>query len=392
MAKVNKEKPRRNLKVIKGKKRSKKNSILYGFAAVAILLVALLVLHLSTPTGVYEQFQNAYALTVDSGDNYMVDPNAIVVDFKGVGSGAFLLTNTYFEIFNNSGNNVLYYKHGFANPSMDVSESRVLVFDRGGKKYKIFNYSSVLLEGTQNNEIISADLSRNGKIAFITSSSAYASELKVYNLNNVELFTWNSNNVLSAVSFNKSASLVAVSGVYSESGLLSSKIDVINAKNGTTKFTLDFYGEVISSIFEYSGKIIAASEGKVYIINWKNGEYTTIDTEGIISFLYENNHNQLVLVYSREDKQTFNNICTYTNKFKLKSSFVVNAVLYDLITDKNSVYAVYDNKMNIYNHSGELLDSISHEANIQRVAFVGNKILACGTSKISILKELRWWA
>ena len=140
MAKVNKGNSKRNLRIIKGKRKSKKNSIVYGFGAVAILLAALLILHLSTPTGVYEQFQNAYALTVDSGDNYMVDPNAIVVDFKGVGNGAFLLTNTYFEIFNHTGNNVLYYKHGFANPSMDVSESRVLVFDRGGKKYKIFNW------------------------------------------------------------------------------------------------------------------------------------------------------------------------------------------------------------------------------------------------------------
>ena len=376
-----------NLKIIKGSRKNKKLSILYGFCAVAILLIAVLIFHLTTPTGIFEKFQNAYALTVDSNDNYMVDPNATVTDFKGVGNAAFLLTNTYFEIFNNSGCNVLYYKHGFANPSMDVAESRVLIYDRGGKKYKLFNYSTVLFEGTENNKIISADLSRGGKTAFITASDAYGSELKVYSKNNKQLFTWNSNNILSAVSFNKSATLVAVSEIYSESGVLSSKIDVIGVNNGKTKFTIDFYGEAISSIIEYSGKIIAASDGKVFIINWKNGEYSTIDTGGIISFLYENNHKQLVLVYSREDKQTFNNINTYNNKFELKSSFVVNAVLYDIITNKNNIYAVYDNKMNIYDYSGNLIDTITHEANIQRIAFVGDKILACGTSKISVLKE-----
>lgn len=374
--------------VIKGSKKNKKHSVLYGLCAVAILLAIVLILHFSTPTGIYEQFQNAYALTVDSNDNYMVDPNAIVTDFKGVGNAAFLLTNTYFEIFNDSGCNVLYYKHGFANPSMDVAESRVLIYDRGGKKYKIFNYSTVLFEGAESNKIISADLSRSGKTAFLTASDAYGSELKVYNKNNKELFTWHSNNILSAVTFNKSASSVAVSEIYSESGVLSSKINIVSVNKGDTKFTLDFYGEAISSIIEFSGKIVAASEGKVFIINWKNGEYTTIETGGIISFLYENNHNQLVLVYSREDKQTFNNINTYTNKFELKSGFVVNAVLSDIITDKNNIYAVYDNKMNIYNHDGDLLDIITHEANIQRIAFVGNKILACGTSKISVLKEI----
>lgn len=380
---------KRKFKVIKGSRNNKKNSIFYGFSAVAILLIAIIILHFSTPTGIYEQFQNAYALTVDSNDNYMVDPNATVTDFKGVGNAAFLLTNTYFEIFNDSGCNVLYYKHGFANPSMDVAESRILIYDRGGKKYKIFNYSTVLFEGTENNKIISADLSRSGKTAFITTSDAHGSELKVFSKNNKQIFTWNSNNILSAVSFNKNASLVAVSEVYSESGVLSSKIDIINANNGETKFTLDFYGEAISSIIEYSNKIVAASEGKVFIINWKSGEYSSIDTGGIISFLCENNHKQLLLVYSREDKQTFNNINTYTSKFDLRSSFIVNAVLYDIITDKNNIYAVYDNKMNIFNYNGDLLDTVTHEANIQRIAFVGNKILACGTSKISVLKEIR---
>ena len=377
-----------NLRVVKGTKK-RKYSFLFGLASVAVVLAVVLILHLSTPTGIYEQFQNAYALTVDTDDNSMIDPNAIVTSFEGKGNAAFLLTNTYFEIFNDSGYNVLYFKHGFANPYMDVAESRILIFDRGGKKYKVFNYSTILYEGGTNNGIISADIARNGKIAFITSSDAYASELKVLDKNNKELFTWNSNNLLSAVSFNKSASLVAVSSVFSESGVLSSKIDVVDGGNGNTKFTLDFYGEVISSIIEYSGKIIAASENKFYVINWKNGEYTTFETDGIISFLYVDDANRLVLVYSREDMQTYNNVITYSNKFKQISSFVINSVLYDVISDKNYIYFVYDNKMCIYNSSGVLIDTITHEANIQRIAFVGNKILACGTSKVSVLKESR---
>lgn len=388
MARIRNNNNPANLRVIKGKKR-RKNSLIFGFGTVALILVVGLILHLSTPTGIYEQFQNAYALTVDSDDSYMVDPNATVVKFEGKGNAAFLLTNTYFEIFNNSGNNVLYFKHGFANPSMDVAESRILIFDRGAKKYKVFNYSTVLFEGTTHNGIISADIAKNGKLAFITSSDSHASDLKVFNKNNKELFTWNSNHVLTAVAFNKSASLVAVSGVFSEAGVLSSKIDVVDGNNGKQKFSLDFHGEVISSIIEYSGKIIAASEGKVYVINWKTGEYTTLETDGIISFLYVNNSNQLVLVHSRSDMQTFNNISTYNTKFNLKSNFVINAVLYDIITDKNNAYAVYDNKMCVFDNEGNLLDTITHEANIQRIAFVGDKILACGTSKISVLKELK---
>lgn len=376
-----------NLRVVKGRRKKRKN-LTIGLGIVVVLLVSVLILHLSTPTGIYEQFQNAYALTVDSGDNSMVDPNATVTQFEGQGSAAFLLTNTYFEIFNNVGNNVLYFKHGFANPSMDVSESRVLVYDRGGKKYKIFNYSTVLYEGTAHNNIISADLARNGKQAFITSSKTHAADLVVFDKNNNQLFSWNSNKVLSAVAFNKSASLIAVSALYSESGVLSSKIDVIDGANGTTKFTLDFYGEVISSIIEYSGKIIAASEGKVYVINWRSGEYTTIDTDGVISFLYVNKSNQLVLVHSRKDMQTFNNVNIYNTKLNPVSSFVINAVLYDILADKNNIYAVYDNKMCIYNYSGELINTVTHEANIQRIAFVSDKILACGTSKINVLKEL----
>ena len=372
-------------RIIKGKK--KRLSLIVTLSIILIAVTVVLVFHFSTPTGMYEYIQNNYALTVDSGDNSMVDPNATVEQFEGKSNAAFLLTNTYFEIFNSKGNNVLYFKHGFANPAMDVAEARILVFDRGGKNYKIFNFSTVLFEGSMQNKIISADLARNGKQAFVTLSNAYASELAVFNKDNKQLFVWNSSNILTDVSFNSDASLVAVSGVYTESGTLSSKVCIINASNGNVKHTLDFKGELISSLIEYSGKILAATENRIYVINCKNGEYSHIDLDGTISFIDVNKAGKLMVVYSRQDMQTYNNISIFSKKIELESSIVINAVLADIISDKDNIYAVYDNKMCIYDFDGNLMDTIKNEANVQRIDFVGNEILACGTSKIILLTE-----
>ena len=121
-------------KIIKGKK--KRVGAIVTVSIVLVAVISVLIFHFSTPTGIYEYIQNAYALTVDSGDNSIVDSNATIEQFESKSEAAFLLTNTYFEIFNKSGNNILYFKHGFANPAMDSEESRILIFDRGGKSYK----------------------------------------------------------------------------------------------------------------------------------------------------------------------------------------------------------------------------------------------------------------
>ena len=239
------------------------------------------------------------------------------------------------------------------------------------------------------NKIISADLARIGKQAFITISNAYASELIVLNKDNKQLFVWNSSNILTDVTFNASASLVAVSSVYTSSGVLSSKLSVVDSSKGNTRHTLDFYGELISSVINYSGNIIAATENKIYIVDWKSGEYSSIEVDGTISFIDVNKAGKLMLVYSRQDMQTYNNVSTYSKKFKLESSIVVNAVLADIISDKHHIYTVFDNKMCVYDYDGNLLDTVKNEANVQRIAFVKNKILACGTSKIILLEELK---
>ncbi len=382
----NKSNKSNELRVIKGKKKKIKNIIIVSSIAL-LLSLSIILLEFLTPTGIYEYIQNAYALTVDSSDNNMVDPDATVTNFDSKGDAAFLLTNSYFEIFNKKGNNVLYFKHGFSNPSMDISDSRVLIFDRGGKKYKVFNYSSVLYESTIENNIISADIAKNGKLAFVTSSNSHASQLKVLDKNNKEIFVWNSDKVLSAVTFKKDSSFVAISGLYTESGILSSSLTVIDASKGIPVFSIDFYGEVISSIIEYSNKIIAASDSNIYVVDWKTEEYFSIKTDGIISFLFKDNSNQLVLIYSRRDMQTLNNIIIYNKKFECLTELTVNAVLTDVITDDKNVYTVYDNKMCVYSFNGELIETVTNEANIQRVTFVSNKILACGTSKIIVIKE-----
>ncbi len=372
-------------KIIKSR-RHKRRVIL--IAVAAFLAVFLFTFNLLTPTGIIEYVQNNYAVAQDLGDNSMTDPNATVEQFLSNDNAAFLLSSTYFEIFNERGNNVLYFKHGFASPVMETSPARILIYDRGGKKFKIFNYSTILHERSLKNIIYSADISKDGRCAFITDADGYQSELSVYDDKMELIFSWKSiSNLLSAVSFNESGSRVAANEIFSEGGRLSSKVDLFNMNNDSPYTSILFDGEVITSMFNCSGKLIAASESNVHIINWKNGEYSTITTDGIISFLQTDIDGQLMLVYSREDKQTFNNVCIYNDDFEKVTSFVINAVLADIITDEDGVYAVYDNKLCKYDLSGNLTDTIKSIYNIQRVTFIdsGSSFAACGTSKIIII-------
>lgn len=378
------DKARSRFKILKSRKNRRRAILL---SVVALICVSLFTFYLITPTGIIEYFQNNYAVSQDLGDSYMVDPNSTVEQFSSNNNAAFLLSSTYFEIFNKRGNNVLYFKHGFSSPVMETSPARVLVYDRGGKKFKVFNYSTVIYERTLKNNIYSADISRDGKCAFVTDSNSHSSELFVYDDDQELIYNWKcSGNLLSSVSFNESGTKVATAEIFTEGGILSSKVNLFNMSDESPSNTILFDGEIITSLFNCSGKLIAASESNVYIMNWKNGEYTTISTDGIISFLSSDIDDQLMIVFSREDKQTYNNICLYNNDFEKVASFTVNAVLADVISDEKGVYAVYDNKLCKYDLQGNLTDTVTSIYNIQRITFIdnGNSFAACGTSKIIV--------
>lgn len=373
--------------VVRGRKR-RRTVVLSSVAAAIVIFI--LIFHICTPTGIIEYIQNSYALTQDNGDNTMTDTNATVAQFQSVGNAVYLLTDSYFEIFNSKGYNVLYFKHGFASPVLEVSSARTVIFDRGGRKYKTFNCASVLYEGTAVGNIISAAMGNNGRYAIASSSSGYAAEVNVYSKNNEVIYTWKSvSNLISAVRFNNSGGKLAVAQLYTEGGILSSKVELFGLDSAQPYCSLSFNGEAVTSLITVSDKLVASSEGKVYLINWKNGEYDTIDTGGVISFLEEDINGRLTVVYSRSDKQTFNNIRVYNEKAEEVFSAEINAVLADIKTDKNGLYAVYDNKLCTYDAEGKLVSSVADESNIQRIAFVngGRTVVGCGTTKIIIFKE-----
>ena len=118
-----------------------------------------------------------------------------------------------------------------------LTPARILVYDRGGKKFKVFNYSTVIYERTLKNNIYSADISRDGKCAFVTDSNSHSSELFVYDDDQELIYNWKcAGNLLSSVSFNESGTKVATAEIFTEGGILSSKVNLFNASilGGTT--------------------------------------------------------------------------------------------------------------------------------------------------------------
>lgn len=266
----------------------------------------------------------------------------------------------------------------------------MLVYDRGGKKYKLFNCSTVLYEGTAAGNIITAAIGRNGRYAIASSSEGYASQLNVYDTGNEVVYSYKSvSGLISAVCFNSSCKRAAVSEIYTQGGVLSSSVTLLNIGSESTELTLTFDDEVITSLFNLSDKLIAASESRVYIINWKSGEYITLDTDGIISFLDADINGRLMLVYSRADKQTYNNVAVYSCEGERLASAEINAVLADIKTDKNGILAVYDNKLCRYDSEGRLLEAVSDGSNIQRIAFVngGSTVIGCGTAEVYVFER-----
>ncbi|MDO4743372.1 MAG: DUF5711 family protein, partial [bacterium] len=213
-------------KIIKGNKiKNKFKKILYYISCLFIIVVIICINYM-TPTGLVETASNFIAKLGSGYDTAYLQSNKII-DFRNDHGRISVLSDTYLELYNNNSKQMLCYQHGFSTPQLKSSASRILVFDRGGKNFKVFNNSKLLLNESLENTIISADISRSGSIAFVTESTGYLAQVSVYNKGFKNKFTlYSSEKRISDAALNNNGNKIAVCEVLVENGVYSSIVSV----------------------------------------------------------------------------------------------------------------------------------------------------------------------
>ncbi len=229
-----------SLRVLVGTKRIKTLKRIISVGIIVAFILTITIFHLTSPTGVSELISN-YFVKMGSGTGFPVTINGdSVYDIKNFDDCIAVISDTHFEVYNSKSKELLSEQHGFGDPVLLSSYKRALIFDRSGKDLFVYNLSEKLISKKMKDEIITASIGRNGTFAVATNSKKSASKLYVFDKNDNELFSWNSQSGrINSVAVSNSGETVAITTIKVDGGKYRSNIIVFNSQTGKKAFSTE---------------------------------------------------------------------------------------------------------------------------------------------------------
>ncbi|MDE6149777.1 MAG: hypothetical protein K2F81_06755 [Ruminococcus sp.] len=213
----------------KNKKRVKKLIIILIIAILGITAYLTRNLWVKKLEGIFDR---PHQTIVNDGKtqtgNFPVVRESSAVNFLDLIDGNIVTADdVHIYLYEENGAVVNSFNHGLEDPIIKVSGKRILAFDNGGNKFKVFSKKEELYSKTIDNSILFAEIGSNGYIAVITQTEKYPACMTVYDQNGSEVYRWSSGQRIMDISFNNSGNGCYVTTFSSEDGELCSVIHYI---------------------------------------------------------------------------------------------------------------------------------------------------------------------
>ncbi len=193
-------------------------------------------------------------------------------NFKFSEGNIFALSDTSLSILNGSAKIIREEKHNFSHPCLKLGSIRAIIYDRGGKNFKIESCSKNLYSGVTEKNIIACAISDNGTYAIVQQSLTHLADMSIYSKNNNEKYRYSfSKYYISDVSLNPMGTEGAACGISADNGNINSNIYLLDFKSETPEFQFKLSDNMVTRV-EYltGGNILAVGDKYMSFINVKS--------------------------------------------------------------------------------------------------------------------------
>lgn len=212
---------------------------------------------------------NSLAYIFKQTDNQnKIDINNVesIIEFD---SSIAMIDNDYFKIISADGFSDLAYQIAYAKPKMVKNGHRILVYDKGGYSYSVFNKSGKIYEKKLDNQILNANISADGNVVIITNESGYRGVLIAYDKNQREIYKWATSDYY-IMDADITDDNIYVTTFYQNVQVLNSKVLKLDFGIDKIADELIFENELITDIhYLKNGRISLISSKNIYLLDKK---------------------------------------------------------------------------------------------------------------------------
>lgn len=361
------------MQIIKGTKSAKRTKKLISVLVSVIIIFSLIIIQLVSPTGISDLIKTSF-LKLGGGNGYPKTVNGSSVnDVYTVDGGIAVLSDTYIEIYNTNGKEILSLQHGYSSPSASISDNRILLYDEYTTTISVYDFSGLLFKRDFEEQIITAKLGRNGSFSVITNPNDSASKLQVFNKQNKPLISWTSNKeLISSTAISDNGKYVAVIAINAKNGNYVSTTYIFKTNKKLPENQLKTDGLVLS-IDALGNNFVVTESDKAYTFDVKKNSTIDITKATPIQYKtsYPNGYGVITGADSNADESHIIVLNDYGN------------TLFDFDIVSNPEKTVFSNNylavskgsdICIYNSDGKQIKTIDCGISANRFSIINNKI------------------
>lgn len=275
--------------------------IISAIFAILILLIALSKFNITSLSGIKDGTKNFF-YGFKRGNGYPYQINSSTVKNIGVINGELaILKDDCTMSINSTAKEVKEEKHTYATPVMDIKGNRILLYDRGGTRYRTETRTGIVYEGhlEDDEKIITAAIGKSGNMAFGTLSDTSMSRLTVINSSNKKKeFVWNcADYIINSVALSDNGKRVAVATIGSRDGKPYSKVFVFDLKGSKPK-ELELPGTTVLDMNFMSGDILSIVGDDMFIVFKHLKDAKTLDygSSSLLNFAFADNGSAVLIL------------------------------------------------------------------------------------------------
>ncbi|MBQ5783159.1 MAG: hypothetical protein IIV99_07240 [Oscillospiraceae bacterium] len=216
---------------------------------------------------VYMQFGGGYPVQIE---------NQTYLQSEKMGSSLCILDGDSLSFFSPTGDKVYEYHHSMQSPVINTSAKRVVIYNGNQTSLKVANAHNILFSQEMTNDIIHASLSDNNHLAVTTKSQSYNGEVKVFDSQMSEVFTWLNAKSFPIQSFlSPKAQILAASCLSAKDGSLVSDVYIIGTDDGSERFVVqNTEGAVLGMEFIREDILVIFYTDKAVTVDLATGQTT----------------------------------------------------------------------------------------------------------------------
>lgn len=336
---------------------------------MAIFVVALALL-LAYITGIFgasiavigDVFENVRIAFI-KGEGYPVDiPVTKFKKSEAIGSNTAYLGETDLVVLSSSGAETLRIQHGYTNPAIATSNTRICVYNRGGTELQVESVTRTLFKQTFEKAILLANMSENGYLAVATKSVGYMAQVTVYNASFEDLYIVYLTDTPMLITFGDNSNQLAIASYIANGGALHTEINLYSKGEPATKI----YKEnslALQMHYLNSNELLVLYDDCIIVYNINSGEELGryVYNGSTILRTDSTKGNNIAMVFGDEKQTALNKVVVVSEEMQEVLQIPVGVAVEDVLITRDRLYILTGTQVLKYDLKGELLETIDLE-------------------------------